>query len=96
MTTQHADQQERLERRIAALEAENTHTDAATAHLEPLRQQIFDEIKARTLETDLSVPVRRGGCYSSPPSSALAYPLQSPSDRSSGWAARRRSSRSVS
>ncbi len=45
---------------LAYLEAENVHTDEATAHLEPLRQQIFDEIKARTLETDLSVPVRRG------------------------------------
>ncbi|GAA3534655.1 S9 family peptidase [Aeromicrobium panaciterrae] len=45
---------------LAYLEAENAHTDEATAHLEPLRQQIFDEIKARTLETDLSVPVRRG------------------------------------
>ncbi len=45
---------------LAYLEAENAYTDAATAHLEPLRQQIFDEIKARTLETDLSVPVRRG------------------------------------
>ena len=31
-----------------------------TAHLEPLRQQIFDEIKARTKETDLSVPTRQG------------------------------------
>ncbi|MCW2830223.1 MAG: oligopeptidase [Aeromicrobium sp.] len=48
---------------LAYLEAENAHTDAATAHLEPLRQQIFDEIKARTLETDLSVPVRRGGWW---------------------------------
>jgi len=45
---------------IAYLEAENTYTDSATAHLEPLRQQIFDEIKARTLETDMSVPVRHG------------------------------------
>ncbi|KAA1399670.1 S9 family peptidase [Aeromicrobium ginsengisoli] len=48
---------------LAYLEAENAHTDAATAHLEPLRQQIFDEIKARTLETDLSVPVRRGAWW---------------------------------
>ena len=31
-----------------------------TAELEPLRQKIFDEIKARTKETDLSVPTRRG------------------------------------
>ncbi len=48
---------------LAYLEAENAHTDEATAHLEPLRQQIFDEIKARTLETDLSVPVRRGSWW---------------------------------
>ncbi|MCW2799578.1 MAG: oligopeptidase [Aeromicrobium sp.] len=48
---------------LAYLEAENTYTDAAAAHLEPLRQQIFDEIKARTQETDLSVPVRRGAWW---------------------------------
>ncbi len=48
---------------LAYLEAENAYTDATTAHLEPLRQQIFDEIKARTLETDLSVPVRRGAWW---------------------------------
>lgn len=45
---------------IAHLEAENRYTDETTAHLEPLRQQVFDEIKARTKETDLSVPIRRG------------------------------------
>ncbi|MEO8815314.1 MAG: S9 family peptidase, partial [Mycobacterium sp.] len=45
---------------IAHLEAENTYTDAITAHLEPLQQKIFDEIKSRTKETDLSVPSRRG------------------------------------
>ncbi|MFN3005227.1 S9 family peptidase [Mycolicibacterium wolinskyi] len=44
---------------IAHLEAENAYTAEATAHLEPLRQKIFDEIKARTKETDLSVPMRR-------------------------------------
>jgi oligopeptidase B len=48
---------------IAYLEAENNYTDAATAHLEPLRQQIFDEIKSRTKETDLSVPTRRGSWW---------------------------------
>jgi oligopeptidase B len=42
------------------LEAENAYTDEQTAHLAPLRQRIFDEIKARTKETDLSVPTRRG------------------------------------
>lgn len=45
---------------IAYLEAENDYADQITAHLEPLRQKIFDEIKARTKETDLSVPTRRG------------------------------------
>ncbi len=45
---------------IAHLNAENAYTRARTAHLDPLEQTIFDEIKGRTLETDLSVPVRRG------------------------------------
>ncbi len=48
----------------AHLEAENAWTQAQTAHLADLRQAIFDEIKARTLETDLSVPSRiRGHWY---------------------------------
>src|ERR1700731_1362858 len=46
---------------IGYLEAENAYTDAATAALGPLRDQIFAEIKARTQESDLSVPVRKGG-----------------------------------
>jgi oligopeptidase B len=40
------------------LEAENAYTEERTAHLADLRQSIFDEIKARTRETDLSVPTR--------------------------------------
>jgi oligopeptidase B len=44
---------------IEHLEAENAYTEQITDHLAPLRQKIFDEIKARTKETDLSVPVRR-------------------------------------
>ena len=43
------------------LEAENAWTEQRTAHLAGLRQAIFDEIKARTLETDLSVPTRSRG-----------------------------------
>ncbi len=43
---------------IAYLEAENAFTEARTAHLADLRQQLFDEIKARTRETDLSIPYR--------------------------------------
>jgi oligopeptidase B len=45
---------------ISYLEAENGYVDRMTAHLEPLEQQIFDEIKSRTKETDLSVPTRQG------------------------------------
>ena len=45
---------------IEHLEAENSYTEQVTDHLAPLRQKIFDEIKARTKETDLSVPTRRG------------------------------------
>jgi oligopeptidase B len=49
---------------IAHLEAENAYTQERTAHLADLRQQLFDEIKARTRETDLSVPYRiRGHWY---------------------------------
>lgn len=42
------------------LRAENAYTEQRTAHLDSLRERIFDEIKGRTLETDLSVPTRRG------------------------------------
>ncbi|TFD18055.1 S9 family peptidase [Cryobacterium sp. TMT1-21] len=45
---------------IAHLEAENAFTDARTAHLSLLQEQVFEEIKGRTQETDLSVPVRQG------------------------------------
>lgn len=45
---------------IAHLEAENAYTEARTEHLSGLRGRIFDEIKSRTLETDLSVPSRHG------------------------------------
>ncbi|MDQ3158503.1 MAG: S9 family peptidase [Actinomycetota bacterium] len=45
---------------ISYLEAENAYAEEQTAHLAELRQQIFDEIKDRTEETDLSVPSRYG------------------------------------
>ncbi|MGW5453390.1 S9 family peptidase [Nocardia sp. NPDC003979] len=45
---------------IAYLEEENAYTAARTDQLQPLRDKIFDEIKARTQETDLSVPTRLG------------------------------------
>ena len=46
---------------VAYLRAENAHTEAATAGLAGLRETVFGEIKARTQETDLSVPMRKGG-----------------------------------
>ncbi|ROP30813.1 S9 family peptidase [Couchioplanes caeruleus] len=48
---------------IAYLEAENAWTQRATAHLGGLRSTIFEEIKGRTQETDLSVPQRKGGYW---------------------------------
>ena len=47
----------------ATLEAENAFTEQRTAHLAGLHQAIFDEIKARTRETDLSVPTRSRGYW---------------------------------
>ena len=38
------------------LEEENAYAEAMTSHLEPLRARVFDEIKSRTQESDLSVP----------------------------------------
>ena len=48
---------------IAYLEAENGYTETQTEHLGRLRSAVFDEIKARTQETDLSVPVRKGNWW---------------------------------
>ncbi len=48
---------------LAHLRAENAHTEARTAHLDGLRERIFQEIKGRTLETDLSVPSRQGAWW---------------------------------
>jgi len=48
---------------VAHLRAENAYTEASLAHLAPLRRTLFDEMRARIQETDLSVPVRRGGWW---------------------------------
>ncbi len=47
----------------AYLEAENAWTQACTSHLAELRERLFGEIKARTRETDLSVPTRNRGYW---------------------------------
>ncbi len=48
------------EETIAYLEAENAYTKQETAHLDQLRENLFQEIKARVKETDMSVPTRAG------------------------------------
>ena len=45
------------------LRAENAFADAAIEGLAGLRETVFGEIKARTQETDLTVPVRKGGWW---------------------------------
>ena len=45
---------------LAHLHAENEHTGAALAHLAELRESVYQEIKSRIQETDLSVPARKG------------------------------------
>jgi len=48
---------------VAYLKAENEHTGVATAHLAELREQLFGEIRKRTQETDLTVPLRKGAYW---------------------------------
>jgi oligopeptidase B len=48
---------------IAFLEAQNAYTQALTAGQADLREKIFAEIKGRNQETDLTVPVRKGGWW---------------------------------
>ena len=62
---------------LAHLRAENDFTEASTAHLADLREAVFQEIKARTKETDLSVPTRRGDWwYYSRSVEGLQYPIR--------------------
>jgi len=61
---------------VPHLEAENAWTEAATAGQADLRQAVFDEIKDRTQETDLSVPVRDGAWwYLTRTEEGKAYPI---------------------
>jgi oligopeptidase B len=61
---------------IEHLEAENSYTDRAVAHLGGLRQELFEEIRSRIEETDLSVPVRKGPWwYLTRTTEGLSYPI---------------------
>jgi oligopeptidase B len=44
----------------AYLRVENAYTEASLSRLEALRTELFEEMKARIKETDMSVPARRG------------------------------------
>jgi oligopeptidase B len=48
---------------IAYLEAENRYTEGVMKPLEPLVQKLYEEMKGRIKETDLSVPERVGNYY---------------------------------
>ncbi|MBV8985076.1 MAG: S9 family peptidase [Acidimicrobiia bacterium] len=48
---------------IAYLEAENAWTEQATAHTQALQERLFEEIKSRIQETDVSGPVAYGGWW---------------------------------
>lgn len=45
---------------ITYLNEQNAYAETRTSHLEGLRSELFNEIKDRTQESDLSVPIRMG------------------------------------
>ena len=62
---------------VPHLEAENAWTAAVTSGQAGLRSEIFDEIRRRTQETDLSVPVRDGAWwYHQRTEEGKSYPIQ--------------------
>src|SRR3984885_10373754 len=48
---------------IAYLEAENRYTEAMTAASAGLRERLYEQIKDRVQEDDLSAPARHGGWW---------------------------------
>ena len=48
---------------IAYLNAENEYAEKAMAHAEPSEDKLFNEIKARFKQTDMSVPYQRDGYF---------------------------------
>jgi oligopeptidase B len=61
---------------LAHLRAENAYLSQELRHLAPLEDELFNEIKARIEETDISVPVRRGDWwYYGRTREGLNYPI---------------------
>ncbi|MEP7197725.1 MAG: S9 family peptidase [Saprospiraceae bacterium] len=48
---------------IEYLQAENSYREKLTAHMMPLENKIFEEIKSRIKQTDMSVPYKENGYY---------------------------------
>lgn len=60
---------------IDYLESENGFTERSLVHLDGLRQTIFEEIRSRVLENDVSAPAKRGEWwYASETSEGSQYP----------------------
>ena len=45
---------------IEYLDAENVYTEAVMAHTKPLQEKLFEEMKARLVEEDVTAPYRHG------------------------------------
>jgi len=61
---------------LSHLEAENAYLAEALAGTEVLQAELYDEIKARVLETDLSVPYRKGAWwYATRTEEGCQYPI---------------------
>lgn len=61
---------------VAHLEAENAYTEQTLAPAAELRESIFNEMKARIQETDLSLPTRKGTwSYYSRTAEGKSYPI---------------------
>jgi oligopeptidase B len=61
---------------LSHLRAENDFLASQFARLQPLEDEIFEEIKSRIEETDISVPVRRGSWwYFDRTREGLSYPI---------------------
>ena len=62
---------------VQYLEDENAYTEASTKDLKPFSDALYKEMLARIKQTDLSVPVRRGGyLYYTRTEEGKQYPIQ--------------------
>jgi oligopeptidase B len=48
---------------VAHLRESNAYTEAMTAHLGPLRDEVAEELRSRLVDSDMSAPVAKGGWW---------------------------------